>query len=303
MKRKIIFSLFLLLISFIHLIARVEDEFKSNGLATGKQNEIKLNGNTIPDSTKLNHQTPQCWRWERMKPADLEQAVKTNPVVYLVLSPLEWHGEAMAFDSDPIQGTTIAEKAWRETGGVLIPTLYIGAETLYKGWTDKGLTNYWGLEWITKEHNPGSLYISALTLELVMREMLSFIEQDGFKVCVIVSGHEGTEHVKVLRDLEQRAKGHPMKIIYSELVDIKIPQELEFQGSGGHADFDEASVLGGIDSTMVDKNKFGKIQRDQTIGLLDKNAVKIDFKKGKLITDFKVNKLIEIVKVAMQSLK
>jgi creatinine amidohydrolase/Fe(II)-dependent formamide hydrolase-like protein len=300
MKKTIAISLTLLAFCFNSLIAQVNVTFKSNGLSAEKQDELKLNGNTVSDSGKVIHQTPRCWRWEQMNPGDLEQAIKTNPVVYLVLSPLEWHSEAMAFGCDPLQGTVIAEKAWRETGGVLIPTLYIGTETQYHDWTDKGLTDYWGMEWITKEHNPGSLYISALTLELVMREMLSFIEQDGFKVCVIVSGHEGTEHVKVLRDLEQRAKGHPMKIIYSQLVDMKVPQELEFPGDAGHAGFGEASVLGGIDSTLVDKNKFGKIQRDHVAGLFDKDTGKIDFEKGKKVTDFKARGLAEIVKSAMQ---
>ena len=303
MKNVIVLSAFLLLFSFNNLISKVEGNSKSIGLTTEKQDELKLNENIVPDSGKVNHQSPRCWRWEHMNPSDLELAIKTNPVVYLSISPLEWHGEAMAFGSDPIQGTAIAEKAWRETGGVLIPTIYIGAETQYRDWTKKGLTDYWGMEWITKEHNPGSLYTSPLTLELVMREMLSFIEQDGFKVCVIVSGHEGVEHVKVLRDLEQRAKGHPMKIIYSQFADLKIPQELEFPGDAGHAGFGEASVLGGIDSTLVDINKFGKIKRDRTAGLFDKDAVKIDFEKGKRVIDFRAKGLVEIVKSAMKQFK
>jgi hypothetical protein len=54
---------------------------------------------------------------------------------------------------------------------------------------------------------------------------------------------------------------------------------------------------------MVDKNKFGKIQRDHTIGLYDKNVAKIDFKKGKQVIDFKTKGLIEAVKISLEKLQ
>jgi creatinine amidohydrolase/Fe(II)-dependent formamide hydrolase-like protein len=245
---------------------------------------------------------PQCWRWEQMKPSDLAEAIKTLPVAYLVISPLEWHGEAISFGCDPLIGRTVAEKAWGKTGGVIIPTLYIGVETLYHGWSESEfkLTDYWGMEWITKEHNPGSLYCSPTSLELLMREMLSFIEEEGFKICVIVSGHGGYEHVKVLRELEERSDGRPMKIIYSRLIEKEMPEELKFPGSGGHADFEEVSIVGSIDSTMVDKSKFGKTERDAKIGLQQKNVNLIDYNKGKKVLDFMVDQLVETVNEAIR---
>ena len=229
--------------------------------------------------------TSRCWRWERMKPGDLAVAVKTVPIAYLVVSPLEWHGEAMAFGTDPIIGMAIAEKAWRETGGVLIPTLYIGAETQYNDWTASGLTEYWGLEWNTKEHHPGSLYIRPTTLELVLREMLAFVEQEGFLTCVIVSGHGATEHVRILSDIEDRWRNRPMRVLYGDLpargnTDAGRPRTPRFEGSGSHADLAEASNLGGVDSTLVDRSLFGVVPRDRTIKLLSENAGKIDFAKG-----------------------
>jgi creatinine amidohydrolase/Fe(II)-dependent formamide hydrolase-like protein len=243
----------------------------------------------------LNSQTMNGWRWEKLKPGDLETAVKTVPVAYLVVSPLEWHGDAMSFGTDPVIGAEIAEIAWRSTGGVLIPTLYIGSETEYKDWTSDGLTSYWGMEWITKEHNPGSLYISNNTFELVMRDMIYAIEREGFKACVIVSGHGGTEYSLILKHLEERSAASPMKIIYSELAEKDRPEETEFPGSGDHADFAEASILGAADSTMIDKSIFGRSQRDQKIGLYEKKVDLIDYKKGRAYINFRVERIIETV--------
>jgi creatinine amidohydrolase/Fe(II)-dependent formamide hydrolase-like protein len=246
-------------------------------------------------SSTMNAQKMNCWRWERLKPGDLETALKTVPVAYLVVSPLEWHGDALAFGTDPAIGTEIAEIAWRSTGGVLIPTLYIGSETEYKDWTSEGLTSYWGMEWVTKEHNPGSLYISNNTFELVVRDMLYSIERQGFKACVIVSGHGATEYVRILQEYEKRSADRPMKVIYSNLVVKDRPEELDFPGSGGHADFAEVSVLGAVDSSMIDLSLFGKSQRDQKIGLYEKNIPFIDYEKGRASIDFRAERIIETI--------
>ena len=245
-----------------------------------------------------------CWRWEEMMPDDLLEAVDKVPVCYLVVSPLEWHAEAMSFGTDIIIGTAVAEQAWRETGGVLIPTIYVGTETEYHDFTETGYTSYWGMEWNTKEHNPGSLYISAITLELMMREMLSLIEEEGFKICVVVSGHGAIEHNRVLGELEQLSAGRPMKILYrNNLIQKMRPADISFPGSGGHADFAEASILGAIDPSMVDQSKFGKHERDLKCDIKAENVDKIDYSKGQKSIDFRADRIIETVKAELEALK
>lgn len=248
-------------------------------------------------------ENPNCWRWEKLKPADLENAVKTLPVAYLVISPLEWHGEAMSFGTDPVIGTEIAEMAWKKTGGVIIPTLYLGSETEYKDWTSDGLTSFWGLEWTTKKKNTGSLYVSNYVVDLVLRDMLSFIEREGFKACVLVSGHGATEYSRILKEFEKRYADRPMKVFYSNLIMKTRPEGIDFPDSGGHADFAEASNLGAVDSTQVDKSIFGKSQRDQKIGLFDKNVGHIDYKKGRANINFRADRIAETVTQYIDSLK
>lgn len=243
---------------------------------------------------------PKSWRYEHMKPADLDRALKTCPVAYLVVSPLEWHGEAMAFGCDPAIGAAIATKAWKRTGGVLIPTMYYGCETMFREWNGKGWTDHWGMEVQTKEHHPGSLYCTPQTLELMVKETLTAIEHQGFKVCALVSGHGGWEHVAVFKDLEKRWEGRRMKLVYSRRKGRRRPKALRFEGSGGHADFAEASILGAVDSSMVDKKKFGRIRRDRGIGLKAENARLIDFRKGKRVLEFSVDGLVRAVREAMR---
>jgi creatinine amidohydrolase len=252
-------------------------------------------------SASSQKENPDCWRWEKMMPEDMVAALNKVPVAYLVISPLEWHGEVMSFGTDPAIGTYIAERAWKKTGGVLIPTLYLGSETEYKEFSDGMIKSYWGLEVITREINPGSIYVSNYIVGLVLQDMLTQVERTGFKACVIVSGHGGYEYVDLIKGIEKQFADRPMKVIYSNLVEMSSPTDISFQDSGGHADFAEASILGSIDPQQVDKSLFGKSRKDQKIGLSEKNRGRIDYEKGKAAVDFRADRLAETVKQFLQN--
>jgi creatinine amidohydrolase/Fe(II)-dependent formamide hydrolase-like protein len=51
-----------------------------------------------------------------MGPADLAEAVEERPIAWLVVSPFEWHGEALAFGGDPHVAQTVADLAREKTG-------------------------------------------------------------------------------------------------------------------------------------------------------------------------------------------
>ena len=235
--------------------------------------------------------SPKRWRYEYMCPAELEEAIKTRPIAWLVVSPLEWHGDALSFGCDPFVAQAIVDRAWEKLGGVRIPTLYLGVEIDYKIWEGTKRVDYWGMELGTKERNPGSIYVNPLTLELVLRDYLYFLQREGFKLCVVVSGHGTEDHLAVIRDVcSKYAKSSMRSVMWYDWAN-EPPAELRFEGAGQHADFDEASVLGGVDPNMVDKSRFGVVQRDRKVGLLQENAVKMDFDKGGKIIEFRATQL------------
>jgi creatinine amidohydrolase/Fe(II)-dependent formamide hydrolase-like protein len=180
-----------------------------------------------------------------MRPSDLVEALKERPIAWLVVSPLEWHGEALSFGCDPEVAQTVADLAWGKTGGVRIPTMYLGVETDYEVWEGNVRVDYWGMELGTRERNPGSLYVRPLTLELVLRDQLYFLQREGFKLCVIVSGHGAEYHLAAILEVCRRYDRAPMRAVLFYPWDGELPAGLRFDGAGQHADFDEASVLGG----------------------------------------------------------
>jgi creatinine amidohydrolase/Fe(II)-dependent formamide hydrolase-like protein len=261
-------------------------------------------GAASPDSSQAGEDpAPRCWRYERMRPLDLSEAVKERPVAWLVVSPLEWHGEALSFGCDPHVAQTVADLAWEKTGGVRLPTMYLGVETDYEVWEGDARVDYWGMELGTRERNPGSLYLRPLTLELVLRDYLYFLQREGFKLCVIVSGHGAEDHLAVIRDVCSKYDRTPMRaVMWYAWGAGEPPAELQFPGAGQHADFDEASVLGGADPTMVDQSRFGVVERDRKVKLLHENAGKIDFARGRRIIEFRAAQLERRVKALVKEL-
>ena len=80
-----------------------------------------------------------------------------------------------------------------------------------------------------------------------------------------------------------------------------LPEKLRFTGRNGnlklvgHADVDEASMVGGIDPKLVDKSVFGVTERDHKAGLRSENADEMDFEKGWAIVDFNADQLAKKV--------
>jgi len=232
------------------------------------------------------------WRWEYMRPGDMKEAIAERPVAWLVVSPLEWHGDALSFGCDPMVAQAIVDKAWEKVGGVRIPTLHLGVEIDYKSWEDDKRVSRWGMEYGTKEQNPGSIYVEQVTLELVLRDYMHFLEREGFKLVVLVSGHGTGEHLDIMRDVcERYTKKGSMKAVLWRRSSEAMPVELRFEGAGGHADFSEASVLGGVNPRLVDKSKFGVSERDRKVRILKENVDKIDFEKGRKIIEFSAEQL------------
>lgn len=240
-----------------------------------------------------------CWRYEQMRPADLAEALRVRPVAWLAFSPLEWHGEAISFCSDPLVARTVVERAWQRAGGVLLPTLYLGVETEYKSWDKERLVRRWGMEYVTKQHNPGSLYIQPLTMELVLRDLLTAMQREGFKVCVVMTGHLAMDQLKVLYDVCGRDWGTMKVVPFETLADAKLPEPLRFPGAPMHAGADELSLVGAIDRAMVAPEVFGRTERDRSADLKHEDAGKIDFEKGRAIIDANVEELVKRVNAAL----
>jgi len=249
----------------------------------------------VKKETSVKKKDVKTWRWEEMFPSDMREALEEMPVAWVLFSPLEWHGEAMSFGTDPVIGQHVLDKVWKRVGGVRIPTVYIGSETEFK-YLDKGVKSHWGLEVVTKELNHGSIYTRTLTLQLALEDYLYFLKREGFKLAIVNSGHGGTEHVQMMREVCERFSDDNFKAVfdlYGMATRLPIPEEYEFKGNSGHAGIREFSFLGAVDPDMVDIEKFGVSEQDRKTGLKQEDRDKIDFKKAEKAIEYLVEGSVE----------
>ena len=59
-------------------------------------------------------------RMQWLRPAEV---LAHQPIVYLPIGPLEWHGPHLPLGTDPLQAESLAIAVAQQVGGVVHPTL------------------------------------------------------------------------------------------------------------------------------------------------------------------------------------
>lgn len=131
---------------------------------------------------------------EYLRPGEILAEKERCSIVYLPLGPLEWHGPAMPYGTDPLMAQEVARAAAKITGGVVMPTLFVGTERERPSYIleSKGFENAEDLYVIGMDvpKNPmKSFYAREDMFAIIVREHLRLLVQQGYKLIVIVNGH------------------------------------------------------------------------------------------------------------------
>lgn len=127
---------------------------------------------------------PIKWgRYENLRPAQIDAIRAQAPIAYLPWGALEWHSYHAPIGLDGLKANGLCEALAQETGGVVLPPVYVGTDTIkpYKGFHH------------TIEHR-------AETVTKLCVEFLSQLADEGFKVIVLVTGHYGGGQVKAIAE-------------------------------------------------------------------------------------------------------
>jgi creatinine amidohydrolase len=95
-------------------------------------------------------------RFEEMFPWEIAEAIAAAPICYLPLGVLEWHGEHNAVGLDGIKAHAVCEAAALQSGGVVVPSLWWGADEREDLPDGSYLTG--GIETGERYHVPGSMF-------------------------------------------------------------------------------------------------------------------------------------------------
>lgn len=123
-------------------------------------------------------------RFEEMKPEDYRRAREAAPIAYLPWGAHEWHGRHNPLGLDTLKAHGQCMALCAETGGVVFPGIYCGHDTM-------------------KPHArfDSTLEFSAECVKLLATEYLEQLENEGFRVIVILMGHYGSRHIDAIREV------------------------------------------------------------------------------------------------------
>lgn len=136
---------------------------------------------------------PRWGLYERLRPDQIEAIRGAAPIAYLPWGALEWHSYHNPIGLDGMQAFGQCTALAHRTGGLVLPTLYVGTDTIkpFKGFGH------------TIEH-------AESTVAALCHEFLTQLAEERFVVVVIVTGHCGGRHVEVLREaIVAFAVAHP----------------------------------------------------------------------------------------------
>jgi len=65
-----------------------------------------------------------------MRPPEILEERNRLPMVFIPIGPLEWHGPHLPVGTDGLHAHAVAVDVARRVGGVVLPTYFIGSETV-----------------------------------------------------------------------------------------------------------------------------------------------------------------------------
>jgi creatinine amidohydrolase len=133
--------------------------------------------------------------YQELSPDEFKTRLSEYPVAYLPLGTLEWHGEHLPLGSDGLQSMGFFKILAEETGGIVMPMLFIGPDGYDTVINEK---EYYGMDCaslFSEQGNyeiqqlPGSAYwVPDSTFDLMMNGIMKQLSRAGFKI-VVAHGH------------------------------------------------------------------------------------------------------------------
>jgi len=195
-------------------------------------------------------------QYELLRPPEIVQERARAPLVFIPIGPLEWHGPHLPLGMDGLHAHAVAVEVARRVGGVVLPTYFIGSETVRPtngGAQSPTILGFEGSERMIGMDFPGnpvkSLYFEEGAFAITVREILRLLKADGYRLLVIVNGHGAVNHQRALRRLAEEESDPPGVRVVSAMAFL--PAEPPFSDPG-HAEKVETSIILATHPELVD---------------------------------------------------
>ncbi len=218
-------------------------------------------------------------QYELMRPPDIVKERARAPLAFIPIGPLEWHGPHLPLGMDGLHAHTVAVEVARRVGGIVLPTYFIGSETVRPvdgGAQSPAVLGFDGSARMIGMDFPDnpvkSLYFEEGAFAITVREILRLLKADGYRLLVLVNGHGAVNHQRTLRRLAAEESDPPgVQVLYAMAF---LPAEPPFTDPG-HAEKVETSIILAIHPELVDVSALppaGVPIRYRDFGIVDGKA-------------------------------
>jgi creatinine amidohydrolase len=183
---------------------------------------------------------------ELMRPDEIIVALAACPIAFIPIGPLEWHGPHLPLGTDALHAHHVAVAAARRIGGVVLPPIFAGTETLLlpgNGAQELGPLGFHGNERIIGMDFPGnavkSLYFDESAFGVTIRTIVRGLKQQPLRAIVLLNGHGAVNHMSVLeRIAREESEADGVHVLYLPAWP-PVPPQL----GPGHADRWETAIM------------------------------------------------------------
>ena len=181
--------------------------------------------------------------YELLTIEEIVDAKRRAPLVFAPVSPIEWHGPHLPVGTDGLHAHEVAVRVARQVGGVVLPTLFAGTETVLQARQLRVL----GLDEDSRVVGmdfPGfpvkSLYFEEGAFAVAVRELVRNLAADAFRLIVLVNGHGATNHMRTLDRIAREESRRDGFTVVSLMVWVPPPPP---SVDPGHAAREETAVM------------------------------------------------------------
>lgn len=149
------------------------------------------------DNNQVTHsdQEKELVEYALLTPSDFRQRISEAPIAYLPLGTLEWHGEHLPLGSDGLQSFEFMKLLARELGGIVLPMLYLGPDSvrIIQGETYYGMDHFLNQEgrreYYQEQQLDGSSYwVPDELFKSILEHSIQQLARAGFKI-IVAHGH------------------------------------------------------------------------------------------------------------------
>ena len=171
--------------------------------------------------------------YEEMFPEEFKSALNANPVAFLPLGSMEYHGYHNVLGLDSFKAWKICQLASEKIGGVVFPPLYLGVDA----WPDIDLQKY-----PNKQYD--CYHLDAKLYQEVLENYFYRMIRIGFKKIFVLAGHY--PNVDVAKLAAKKFMSEDVKFVI-----VKEPDLISGE-TGDHAGKWETSLMMVLFPSLVD---------------------------------------------------